>query len=173
MLLENEINNRAADNIPVRFRRPQQHHHADMAQHIETPFPLPLIVGNADTTTETTFDVSCPSSGQKLWSAYGASAKHAKAAAEAAQAAFPIWSQLTWTERRDHLLRVADVLDSRASELKTTALQETGTTRDWENFDVHGGIAMLRDVAGRIGSIEGRIPPTVGRCVFYFLPDTL
>ncbi|KAI5860687.1 salicylaldehyde dehydrogenase [Durotheca rogersii] len=139
-----------------------------MTTPIATPGPLPLIINNVDVTTETTFPVYSPATNEVLWSSFAATPEHARAAADAAQAVFLSWSRIKWSQRRDLLLKAAEVLEGRAEELKATSIQETGSVDAWESFDVYGGIAMLREVAGRVSSIEGHIPQTEGRSGFVF-----
>ena len=56
-----------------------------------TSKPIPLWIDGQEVTTTTTFDVTSPSTGEKLWTASSASPEQATQAVEAAQRAFKTW----------------------------------------------------------------------------------
>jgi acyl-CoA reductase-like NAD-dependent aldehyde dehydrogenase len=87
--------------------------------------------------------------------AAAASANDARAAADAAAAAFPAWAALGPGERRAKLLSAADKLDSYAERFAVTMTQETGATMPWGMFNVHLAANMLREAAALVTSITG------------------
>ncbi|KAI1616053.1 aldehyde dehydrogenase domain-containing protein [Exophiala viscosa] len=123
--------------------------------------PVPLIIDGVDTKTDHTFGVCDPQTGIELWKAYGSTAKEANAAAEAAQRAFPIWSGMSYLERRDLLLKAAGKLAARIEELKQISMQETAAARDWADFDCDMSVFILREAASLISSITAESPPTL------------
>lgn len=80
---------------------------------------VPLIIGGKDVQTTTTFDVVSPVSGNVVHQSSSASVDDANRAAEAAQAAFKVWSKMNPTVRRDLLLKAASIMESRKSSSDT------------------------------------------------------
>ncbi|GLA40571.1 hypothetical protein AnigIFM63309_008405 [Aspergillus niger] len=123
------------------------------------PPVIPLIINGQEECTGSTFDVISPYTNQTCWTTASASAQDAIRAVEAAEAAFPSWSQTKPTVRRDILLRAADILESRleqnAEYMRTEMGADVGAS---QHFIVPLGIRMLRDIAGRITSICGSVP---------------
>lgn len=119
--------------------------------------PVPLVIGGKDIITTALFDVVGPSDGKVVHQSSDATAEHAVAAVEAAQAAFPEWSQKTPTARRDVFLKAAEVMKQREAELGAYIEQETGGTKDWAAFNTHLGRECLLGCAGIISSIKGSI----------------
>lgn len=107
-----------------------------------------------------TFDRHNPVSGDVATRAAAASVEDAKAAAEAAAAAFPGWAALGPGERRARLLRAADLLASRADEFAAAMTAETGSTAPWGHFNVHLASNMLRDAAALTAYIKGEVLPS-------------
>ena len=93
--------------------------------------PLPLWIDGKEVSTSVTYDVFSPSTGDKLWTSYGASAKEATEAVESAQRAFKTWRKTKPAERRKILLKAADIIEARASELVDYMKQETGAWLSW------------------------------------------
>ncbi|KAJ7842814.1 Aldehyde/histidinol dehydrogenase [Mycena olivaceomarginata] len=87
-----------------------------------------------------------------------ASLDDADAAVAAASAAFPAWSKTKPAQRRNILLKAADLLEQRAEELKLHMQQETGAGEMFAGFNVGTAAEFLRDAAGRISGITGSIP---------------
>ncbi|KAB8219150.1 aldehyde dehydrogenase domain-containing protein [Aspergillus novoparasiticus] len=132
-----------------------------MAAEASSPPPsvIPLIINGKEEVPESTFDVISPYTNQRCWATASASPQDAIRAVEAAEAAFPAWSQTKPTVRRDILLKAADILESRlvqnAEYMRTEMGADVGAS---QYFIVPLGIRMLRDIAGRITSICGSVP---------------
>lgn len=122
--------------------------------------PLPLWIDGKEVTTSATFDVYSPSTDEKVWSSHGATAKEAKEAVESAQRAFKTWRKTKAAERRNIILKAADILEARAVGLKDYMMQETGALEAFTMFNILTTIEVFRSVAGLIGNINGVIPQT-------------
>lgn len=124
-----------------------------------TPSVIPLIINGEEEHTASTFDVISPYTNKTCWAAASATPQDALRAVEAAEAAFPSWSQTKPTVRRDILLKAADILESRlekcAEYMRTEMGADVGAS---QFFIVPLGIRMLREVASRITSICGSVP---------------
>lgn len=126
---------------------------------LPTPSVIPLIINGKEEHTASTFDVVSPYTNKPCWAAASASPQDAIRAVEAAEAAFPSWSQTKPAVRRDILLKAADILESRleqcAEYMRTEMGADVGAS---QFFIVPLGIRMLREVASRITSICGSVP---------------
>lgn len=80
-------------------------------------------------------------------------------AADAAQAAFPAWSQLGAFERRDIFLRAADLMAVRHDEALVALARETGASRVFSEFNVALCIQVLREAAA-VTRPTGELLPT-------------
>lgn len=120
---------------------------------------VPLIINGKEETGSSTFDVVSPYTNKTCWTASSATSKDAIRAVEAAEAAFPAWSQTKPTVRRDILLKAADILESRLEQNAEYMRAEMGADVGASQFFVAPlAIRMLRDIAGRITSICGSVP---------------
>lgn len=72
------------------------------------------------------FDCINPATGERIGSAPWGGSADAKAAVDAAHAAFPAWSRLTAAERARHLHRLADVLENRREAIARIITLEEG-----------------------------------------------
>src|SRR5271165_695139 len=108
---------------------------------------IELLIGGQSTSARNgaSFDRIDPFTGEVASRYAAASVEDADAAVAAAQAAFPIWSELGPTERRKRLLRAADVLESLTAEFIETGISETGATAGWYGFNVILAANMLRE----------------------------
>lgn len=124
---------------------------------------VPLIINGKEESPSATFDVISPYTNQPCWSAAAATPQDALRAVEAADTAFPAWSQTKPTARRDILLKAADLLEERleqnAEYMRTEMGADVGAS---QMFVVPLAIRMLRDIAGRITSICGGVPVLEG-----------
>lgn len=120
---------------------------------------VPLIINGKEEYPSATFDVISPYTNQPCWTAAAATPQDAIRAVEAADAAFPTWSQTKPTVRRDILLKAADLLEQRleqnAEYMRTEMGADVGASA---GFVVPLAVRMLRDIAGRITSICGSVP---------------
>ena len=119
---------------------------------------IPLIIDNKSIVTDTQFEVRNPATGQIVDHCAGATVDDAISAVTAAKAAFPAWSKTTPYDRRDVLAKAADIMQSRKEELIAYQMEETGSGRLFAEKTLEMGVAFVRDVAGRIPSIEGAVP---------------
>jgi len=120
----------------------------------------PFCINGKEHIPDKTFDVFSPATGELLGRAGSAALQDVEQAVDAAAAAFPKWKKTGPTQRRDLFLKAADVMEKRREELIQCSVDEIGGTHDWGAFNVDTAINMLRDVAGRVTSIEGSIPMT-------------
>jgi acyl-CoA reductase-like NAD-dependent aldehyde dehydrogenase len=107
-----------------------------------------------------TFNRLNPISGEVATRAAAASVADARAAADAAAAAFPKWSAIGPSERRARLNKAADLLESRAAQFASILTTETGATGGWGHFNVHLAANMLREAASMTTQISGEVVPS-------------
>lgn len=127
---------------------------------VDTSQPVPLWIAGQETTSETTFDVISPFTGEKLWQSYSVSPQQATQAIEKAQQAFKTWRKTKPATRRSILLKAADIFEARRDELAGYMKAETGALDMFAGFNLTGTIENFRDVAGRPANILGSIPQT-------------
>ncbi|KGO78322.1 Aldehyde dehydrogenase, N-terminal [Penicillium italicum] len=124
-----------------------------------TGLTVPLIINGHEEITPATFPVTSPYANTTIWTASAAAPQDAIRAVEAADAAFPSWSQTKPTVRRDILLKAADILEARLDTNAEYMRQEMGADVGASaGFVVPLAIRMLREVASRITSICGSVP---------------
>jgi len=121
-----------------------------------------LLIGghNREATDNATFTRMNPVTGEVATRASAASVDDARAAADAAAAAFPTWSTLGPNERRNRLLRAADLLEARSQEFAVLGRSETGATLGWGHFNVHFAANLLREAASMTTLVAGEVIPT-------------
>ncbi|KOS47716.1 hypothetical protein ACN38_g1352 [Penicillium nordicum] len=124
-----------------------------------TDFTVPLLINGHEEITPQTFPVTSPYTNTTIWTASAATPQDAIRAVEAADAAFPSWSQTKPTVRRDILFKAADLLEARLDTNAEYMRQEMGADVGASaGFVVPLGVRMLREVASRITSICGSVP---------------
>lgn len=119
---------------------------------------IPLLLDGKEITTEVTYDVVSPKTGQTIYKSSSASVEDAKRAVESAQTAFESWSQTKPNDRRDILLRVADILLRDKEILRTVVHQETGEVDSMFDFEHNLAVQACKAVAGLISAIRGSVP---------------
>lgn len=120
---------------------------------------VPLQINGKDVTTSKTIDVTNPSKSSVIHKASAAGVPEAIAAVEAAEAAFPSWSETPADQRRNIFLKAADILERRMEEVGKWQEEEAGATTFYSTgFDAPNAVNQLRDVAGKISGIEGTVP---------------
>ena len=121
-----------------------------------------LIIGGRDVgaRNSATFARLNPISGEEATRASAATVEDAKAAADAAAAAFPKWSALGPNQRRAMLNKAADLLEQRANQFATLVSAETGATGGWGHFNIHLAAGMLREAAAMTTQITGEVVPS-------------
>ncbi|KAJ5084644.1 Aldehyde dehydrogenase N-terminal [Penicillium alfredii] len=123
----------------------------------DTPV-TPLIINNESVVTDIKFDVRAPATGELSGHCTGASVDDALRAVEAAKAAFPAWRKSKPFDRRDVLMKAADIMASRKEELIQYQREETGAGRPFSEHTFNLGVDFIRDFAARISTIEGSVP---------------
>ena len=121
-----------------------------------------LLIGGREVAARNgaTFERRNPVSGQVVTRAAAGSVADAKAAVDAAAAAFPAWAAQGPGARRAKLNKAADLLEARAAEFATIVRDETGSTAGWGHFNVHFATAMLREAAAMTSQIGGEVVPS-------------
>lgn len=126
-------------------------------------YTVPCVIGGKEYHPKRTFNVISPATGKLAHSCGSASVEDAASAVEAAAAAFPSWKTVPVAERRDIFLEAARIMGERRVELSEIVMSETGATRDWAEFNLKTAASIIKDIAGRIPTIEGLIPPVQDR----------
>ena len=121
-----------------------------------------LLIGDRDAAAakNATFNRLNPVTGEVATKASAASVEDARAAADAAAAAFPKWASLGPNERRNRLLKAADLLEARAQQFATLGLAEMGATQGWGHFNVHFAANILREAAAMTTQVTGEVVPS-------------
>lgn len=121
-----------------------------------------LLIGNDDlpSSSGATFDRKNPISGNIVSRAAAATVADALTAVDAAAHAFSAWSNLGPSERRNKLLRSAELLEARSAEFSSLMTEELGATAAWGAFNVHFAAQMLREAAAITTQIKGEVIPS-------------
>ncbi|WP_296072041.1 aldehyde dehydrogenase [uncultured Agrobacterium sp.] len=106
------------------------------------------------------FERNNPVTGNAVTSAAAASVEDATKAADAAAAAFPMWSATTPGERRRHLLAAADALRAAGPAIIEAMKEEIGATEAWAGFNVMLASDMLVEAASLTTQIKGEVIPS-------------
>ncbi|KAH8594329.1 putative salicylaldehyde dehydrogenase [Bisporella sp. PMI_857] len=121
---------------------------------------IALLISNKDHKTEASFPVHNPATGSLLHNFSSASIADTDLAISAAQSAFSSWKLVRPSAKRDIFLRAAAILEAKKEELANYLVQETGAAKVWADFNVGLASEILKDVAGRLTTIQGTIPTT-------------
>jgi acyl-CoA reductase-like NAD-dependent aldehyde dehydrogenase len=121
-----------------------------------------LIIDNKpqDATEGRTFERVHPLTGDVVTRAAAATVADALAAVGSAAAAFETWSQSGPSERRNVLLKAADIMEQRTPELMEAMAQEVGAAPLWAGFNGFLTVNLLREAAGLATQIQGETLPT-------------
>jgi benzaldehyde dehydrogenase (NAD) len=120
-----------------------------------------LIRGEAGNASNgATFERRNPLDGQVATRAPAATELDARAAVEAAAAAFPAWSATGPGARRALLAKAAEALEARGAEFAAAMAAETGASGLWAGFNVHLAADMLREAAALTTQISGEVIPS-------------
>jgi acyl-CoA reductase-like NAD-dependent aldehyde dehydrogenase len=119
---------------------------------------VPLIINNKPVITENKFEVTNPGTGRVLHQCTSASLDDADRAVGSAKVAFPGWSKTKPAVRQDILLKAADIFQQRKEELLDYMEQETASASNYADFVLNLTVKLLKDIAGKISSIEGTLP---------------
>jgi vanillin dehydrogenase len=107
-----------------------------------------------------TFDARNPYTGETATSASAASRADARAAVDAAGAAFAEWSTTGPGVRRALLSRAAELIIERQNEIAETMIEETGGTFGWGMFNCMLASGMLREAAAQTYGTLGEVIPS-------------
>ena len=120
-----------------------------------------LIIDNRDVPASNgaTFERRDPLTGSLVTRAAAATVDDARAAVNAAAAAFPVWSRVGPTRRRAILLAAADLLASKTEAFTDLMMSETGAGAAWVAFNTNLAAGMLREAASLTTHIKGEIIP--------------
>lgn len=119
---------------------------------------VPLWLDGEQITTESSFDIISPRSGEHLFKSSAASVDDVTRAVASAQTAFKTWSKTTAAERRDIILRAADILKRRKDEFFEITHYETGENYGMLNFEHGLALEACKTVAGLISAVTGTVP---------------
>src|SRR5215470_20112773 len=102
-----------------------------------------------------TFERIDPFTGSVVTVASAAGREDARAAVEAAAAAFPGWAATPPEERARLLNAAADRLEERGPQIAAIVTEECGGTFGWGMFNCALAAGMLRAAAGLTGAVDG------------------
>ena len=127
-----------------------------------TPPTVRLHVGGewVDSGNGRTFESSDPWTGEPVAVVAAGDREDARAAIEAAQAAFPGWAASLPVERQRVLLRAADLLEGRRTEVLSLLARETGCARTFGEIQVDFTLSLLRQVAALPYASYGELLPS-------------
>jgi acyl-CoA reductase-like NAD-dependent aldehyde dehydrogenase len=121
-----------------------------------------LLIGGTwcEASSGRSYEKANPFTGEPAGSAAAATREDARAAADAAAAAFPAWSATPPQERAQLLNKAADLLMERLPDIAATVTDETGGTFGWGAFNTELAAGMLREAAAHaedVGKAEEEI----------------
>ena len=121
-----------------------------------------LIIDNVSRggSLEGTFQRHNPVTGALVTTSAAATPDDARAAVESCAAAFPGWAATSPVERRNILLKAADLAEQRAAELMAIMMAETGASRPWSAFNARLAVGMLREAASLTTQVKGEVIPS-------------
>jgi acyl-CoA reductase-like NAD-dependent aldehyde dehydrogenase len=121
-----------------------------------------LLIGGADCTSSTgaVFERLSPLTGNLVTLAAAATLHDAVAAANAAAAAFPGWSQTQPSVRRALLENAAKIMLDREADFHAVMMEETGATATWCGFNVSLSAKIFLEAAAITTQLVGAIIPT-------------
>lgn len=125
-------------------------------------FEVRLLIGDraVPASSGAVFERRNPLSEQVTSRAPAANVADALAAVEAAEAAFPAWSQQGPGVRRALLLGAAAALEAKTPQFIEAMAAETGASGQWGGFNVHLAADMLREAAALTTQISGEVIPS-------------
>jgi vanillin dehydrogenase len=107
-----------------------------------------------------TFEVLNPLDDSLYCRAAKGGAADVRNAVAAAKAAFPVYKETTPTERERWLLRVAELMEERKSELLDCLIDEIGSPLQKAMFEFNKGLTMVRAAAGMCRNVRGETIPS-------------
>src|SRR3954465_8206430 len=106
------------------------------------------------------YEKTFPFTGEPVGMAAAAKREDARAAVEAAHAAFGDWSRTAPGMRSEVLLKGGYILQSRAEDIAHTVTEETGGTFGWGMFNVQLASGMLREAGAQAYGLIGEVIPS-------------
>ena len=121
-----------------------------------------LLIGGewAEARSGGTFERTNPFTGDPAGTSAAAKREDARAAADAAAAAFGDWSASAPSQRRELLQKAAALLTERAEEISATVTEETGGTFGWGMFNCRLAAGMLDEAAAQTTAVRGEVIPS-------------
>ncbi len=121
-----------------------------------------LLIGGewTDAQSGREYEQGFPFTGEAVGAAAAAGREDARAAVEAAQAAFAEWSTSAPAVRRAILSKAADLLMERQEEIAGIVTEETGGVFGWGMFNVQLAAGMLREAAAQAYGLVGDVIPS-------------
>ena len=121
-----------------------------------------LLIGGqwTDARSGQTYRQTFPYTGDEVGTAAAAGREDARAAVEAASAAFAEWSRSAPSMRREILNKAADLLMERQPEIAGIVTEETGGVFGWGMFNVQLAAGMLREAAAQAYGLVGEVIPS-------------
>ena len=120
--------------------------------------PLWINGSSSASSPEIKFPVYSAERKKNVYIAHSADKEAATRAVEAASKAFESWQHTTGVERRDRILRAADILEGRRDEAIAIQREETSCAAFWANLQIDYSLLLMRECAARITSVVGDIP---------------
>lgn len=131
----------------------------------QSTYTVPCLINGQEYHTKDTFNVVSPTTGSVVHRCCSVTAEDAATAANAAAEAFQKWRKVLPAQRRDIFLKAAEIMSSRRQELAQYLVDETGGSHGWAEFNLDVATSIIKDVAGRIATLEGSFPTVMS-------PDT-
>jgi vanillin dehydrogenase len=110
-----------------------------------------------------TYENANPYTGETATITAAAGREDARAAVDAAAAAFKEWGRSAPAMRRKILLKAADLMEERAPEIAPIVTEETGGTFGWGMFNCSLAAAMLREAGAQATGSWARSSPRTCR----------
>ncbi|KAJ9643172.1 hypothetical protein H2204_002067 [Knufia peltigerae] len=112
-------------------------------------------------------DVRSAIKNEVVHSAQGASVEIAREAARSSYQSFVKWKTTTYAERRDLILKVSDLIQSREEAFVALQMLETSCQEEWARFNVGLTVAVIREMATCISQqCAGELPAPQGPGAF-------
>ncbi len=106
------------------------------------------------------YEKTNPFTGETVGSAAAAGREDARAAVDAARAAFPAWAATPPGRRRELLSAAAALLQERQEQIAAVMTEETGGTFGWGMFNCMLAAGMLREAAAQAYWVTGETIPS-------------
>ncbi|KAK5105558.1 hypothetical protein LTS08_001835 [Lithohypha guttulata] len=119
--------------------------------------PVPLFLDGKTITTDRTFDVVSPNDNKVCWKCSAASEQDALNAVASAEKAFKTWSKSKPAQRRDILLKAAQLLKEKEKDAFLYTNTETGAANSMFQFEFNAAYEGCLTIAGLIPTVQGSV----------------